>query len=411
MFKNVLRFYLRCLLVGVGLVFCSVHVSAQTCNNPVGEQCLTSLNQSGLNNIANLQAQCGSFSGVFISYGSCSASGWEGRYYNCCLDGVSCPAGQVWDQDLQQCINDQPQECTYAGAIPHESGEGCYCPGDQIEGLKNIGGVLQPSCIEPFPPEDPDDPDDLTCPAGQHPIQFGDDFFCWKEPEPNACPDGSLPYTQDGVDQCWTPDENNNECPPGTYKVMFGGQTSCMNPQPNIDDPDNPNNPDPNNPDPNNPGPGNVTVNVDIDVSGITSRIDQTNAKLDQVNQNLDEGNESLKNIDDTLGELKDVLDGPAQPMPGHSQASVSTFGEANAAFVSRLSGSNLVAGMSSMSNLFSVAGATCPSLEFDLPQPINVSVDSDYHCQMWDQHVAPIWSILMYVMYMWVAFRVFGSA
>lgn len=360
--------------------------------------------RSGWGSQSECESACASNYGNYVW--QCVYGGGIGPY-KCQTDGsvAECPSGQIMDQATQQCVDPNSPQCDYAGAIPHESGEGCYCPGDQIEGLKNIGGTLQPSCIDPFPPEDPDDPEQ-PCPAGSHPVQFGDNFFCWEEPEPNPCPEGSYPYTQDGVDQCWTPDENSGDCPEGYYKVGYGGQELCLMPTPNIDDPDNPG-PGPG------PGPGDVTVNVqvDFDDSRIVSRLDQTNAKLDQVNQNLDEGNESLKNIDETLGEIKDVLDGPAQQMPGHSQASVNTFGEANAAFMARLSGSNLVAGMNSMSNLFSVAGANCPSLEFDLPQPINVSVDSDYHCQMWEQHIAPIWSILMYVMYMWVAFRVFGSA
>lgn len=394
MFKNVL---IRLILVGFGLMGFSFPAFGAWSN--------TGWASCGTPNIPDCPNT--HLPWRIIAIGECSQN--RGTHYMCqrwISSEPPCPIGQTWDQSIQQCVpDDDPLECQYAGAIPHPSGEGCYCPPPQIEGLKNIGGTLQPSCIDPFPPEDedPDDPEQ-PCPAGSHPVQFGDNFFCWEEPEPNPCPEGSLPYTQDGVDQCWTPDENSGDCPDGYYKVGYGGQELCLMPTPNIDDP---NNPGPG------PGPGDVTVNVqvDFDDSRIVSRLDQTNAKLDQIGTKLDHGNSKLDSIDETLGDLKDALDGPAQPMPGHSQSSAQTFGEANANFLARVNSSALVGAMNSIKNLISVSSSECPSLEFDLNGPIDVSVDSGFHCTMWAQYVAPVFSIIMYVLYIWVAFRVFGSA
>lgn len=404
MLKNVLRFYLRCLLVGFGLIFSNsvfaawVSTGATKCNP----------NDIPVSNCGAYVSEGAAWRVTSWSSTSCA----NGAMFSCQewrpIGTSPCSSGAEWDQSSQSCVSDTPPppDCSEQIIGSVWNGEACLCPAGTTQGYQcTLESGCSDSCINPLPPE--------GCPEGQLQFQVDGEDRCFDPYPPDTCPEGSYPIMVDGVEQCWTPDQGSDQCPDGTYYVEINEVGQCYNPQPNIDDPDDGSSSSSSSSggDGGSSSSSGIPGGSNFDDSGITSRLDQTNNKLDSANSKLDKANNTLTGMDEKLGDIKSVLDGPAQAMPGHSQASAQTFAEANANFATRVGNAPVVAAMNSFKNLISVSAAECPTLEIDLDGPIQVSAESDFHCTMWAQYIAPVFSVLIYIMYLWVAFRVFGSA
>ncbi|HTF85332.1 MAG TPA: hypothetical protein VL987_12190 [Cellvibrio sp.] len=296
----------------------------------------------------------------------------------------------------------EPPDCNLQmpGSQWDTYGEACVCPTGTTQGYSGtVGGGLQQSCINQNPQE--------GCPAGSYQIQIDGVDQCWTPDPPDTCPEGSYPVTMNGVEQCWTPDEGQENCPTGTYYVEINGVGQCYNPQPNIDDPD-----DPGSSSSTSSGGssgstsssgGTVGGGGEFDDSRIVGRLDQIRNKIDSTNTKLDTANETLTGI-------KDILDGDAQPMPGHSQATVATFAGVNQAFYGRLVSSPIGNAFSGVSSLVNLAGAECPEFSVELPEPIGITASTALHCEVY-LSVASVFSVVMYAVYAFTAFRIFASA
>lgn len=405
MFKNVLRFYLRCLLVGLFLIFFSAPAFSSW-----SESGLAVCNDNLPSDFCASSAAGRPFYTSYIpGHGWCPGSDNGLHICYIWIGGDSpCPAGEVWHQSSQSCVSDTPPppDCSQQIIGSVWNGEACLCPAGTTQGYQcTMESGCSDSCINPNPPE--------GCPEGQLQFQVDGEDRCFDPYPPDTCPEGSYPIMVDGVEQCWTPDQGSDQCPDGTWYVEINEVGQCYNPQPNIDDPDDGSSSSSSSSggDGGSSSSSGIPGGSNFDDSGITSRLDQTNNKLDSANSKLDKANNTLTGMDEKLGDIKSVLDGPAQSMPGHSQASAQTFAEANANFATRVGNAPVVAAMNSFKNLISVSAAECPTLEIDLDGPIQVSAESDFHCTMWAQYIAPVFSVLIYIMYLWVAFRVFGSA
>jgi len=255
-------------------------------------------------------------------------------------------------------------------------------------------------CINPTPPE--------GCPEGQLQFQVDGEHRCFDPYAPDTCPEGSYPIMVEGVEQCWTPDGGAPECPEGSFYVEINEVGQCYNPQPNIDDPDSSSSSSSTSTSSSGGGSSSSSgggSGTSIDLSGVTSRLDQLKNKADSTNSKLDDANETLTGI-------KDILEGEGgSSMPEHSTSSVENFGAANAAFMGRLNSAPVVLAFGSIAGLVSVAGAQCPALDVDFPEPIGTSVSSTMHCDIYTSHVAPVLSAIMYACYLFMGFRIFASA
>lgn len=307
----------------------------------------------------------------------------------------TCTPPQVLNTQTNQCET-PPPDCSSQLPGSAWNGEACTCPAGTTQGYSGtVSGGLQQSCISQNPQE--------GCPAGSYQIQVGGVDQCWTPEPENPCPEGSYAVTLEGVEQCWTPDEGQANCPEGTYYVEINNVGQCYNPEPNIEDPGSSSSTS---------SGGSASSSTSssgaagsgFDDSNIVARLDQLKNKADSTNTKLDEANEHLEGI-------KDILEGEGvQPMPGHSQASVGTFGEVNTAFYSRVSSAPVVQAFSNMADLVSLAGAECPEFSIEFPEPIDTTASTDLHCSLYAV-AAPYLSAVMMVVWSWAAFRVFGSA
>jgi hypothetical protein len=90
--------------------------------------------------------------------------------------------------------------------------------------------------------------------------------------------------------------------------------------------------------------------------------------------------------------------------------ATVRTIDEVNVEFKSRIDLAPVSSALSNMYSLFSFSSAACPVFSIDLPSPINQTVSTTLHCDLYDT-VGPVLSIVMTGVWIFVGFRIFASA
>ena len=93
------------------------------------------------------------------------------------------------------------------------------------------------------------------------------------------------------------------------------------------------------------------------------------------------------------------------------TDSGATTFGEVNQNFMDRLNGSPVVQSFSSFENIMTVEQSECPVFSIDLTDTlIGREISTDLHCQLMES-IRPVLSIVMMIIWSFVAFRVFASA
>ncbi|AUD60366.1 hypothetical protein AYJ58_13160 [Shewanella sp. Pdp11] len=154
-------------------------------------------------------------------------------------------------------------------------------------------------------------------------------------------------------------------------------------------------------------------------------------ASLDNINSNNllgDRLTDSLSEIKDSIDELsggnesgqcnpnsKDYLEclgsaNTSMPPSLIPESGAKNLGEAGIMLYNRIANAPIVQSFSSFSHLITLNNAQCPIISFDLPPPINETVGTDIHCELF-LIIEPIISAVMLVIYAWLGFRIFASS
>jgi hypothetical protein len=125
------------------------------------------------------------------------------------------------------------------------------------------------------------------------------------------------------------------------------------------------------------------------------------------------EGNTSklideLKTISSTLSNISESTNTDTYTIPQSSPAAV-TIEMANQNFYSRISSSPIAGSFSNINNLISLNESQCPIFEIELSAPINSTISTQIHCDLY-QTIRPILSPVMMAIWVFVGFRIFAS-
>jgi len=140
------------------------------------------------------------------------------------------------------------------------------------------------------------------------------------------------------------------------------------------------------------------TQNIATSIDGLSTQIGSLTTELSNDGP-----------CDPTQPNYYSCLSTPMGSLPAHSIAP-STFGEASASFKSRLDSAPLIQAFSGVATMLSFQNAACPTLSMNLPPPINSTVSTAVHCELYTS-ISNILSALMIVIWTFIGFRIFASA
>ncbi len=153
-------------------------------------------------------------------------------------------------------------------------------------------------------------------------------------------------------------------------------------------------------------GSGDLDGDPSIDVSGIESRLDQSNTLLGQIDSTIQSNGSSQANRDDSRDQiLEEIAENTSTELPEGNFFS-GMFSEVS----SRLGNSALVQTFSGVANILNLSSAQCPDFSIDLPSPINSTVSTTVHCTVMDSVRTPL-SAVMHVVFVIAGFRIVASA
>ena len=134
------------------------------------------------------------------------------------------------------------------------------------------------------------------------------------------------------------------------------------------------------------------------------------------IREGSEENNESNADIINELSQINSTLDDlvtsnnteETYSTPNHYLSS-RTIEQANTDFYNRVSSSQIIQAFSSIDQLIDISSAQCPSLEIDLPDPINQTISTNIHCELF-QSIQGLLSPVMLAIWTLAGFRIFAS-
>jgi hypothetical protein len=158
----------------------------------------------------------------------------------------------------------------------------------------------------------------------------------------------------------------------------------------------------------------------EVDVESLANAIDAElqndfgnveRAVRDSIDSSDENSLKIVNKLDEINSSLKDQNETPAPntyTIPSPSNAPT-TIEAANQLYYSRISQSPIVSSFSNMKNFISLSQSQCPKFEIELPAPINSTVSTLIHCELYDT-IRPILSPVMMAVWIFFGFRVFAS-